>query len=133
MKKNKGAVLTLVLVAMILMGMAMFTLTGGAKAMLFHADTAYLQAVERNLIASGLAWTQQRLAGNDALPTEEPVELDVAAFGVPNARLAVRVLDVRDGTARVHIEISCHKGQRTLRTSRDCTIHLQATPQESTQ
>ncbi len=125
MKRNQGAVLTLVLVAMILMGMAMFILTGGAKAMLFHADTAYLQAVERNLIASGVAWTQQRLAGNGAVPTEKPVELDVAAFGLPNARLAVRVLEVRDGTARVHIETSCHKGQRTLHTSRDYTVHGQ--------
>ncbi len=125
MKRNKGAVLSLVLVAMILMGMAMFILTGGAKAMLFHTDTAYLQAVERNLIASGLAWTRQRLAGSSALPTEKPVELDVAAFGLPNARLAVRVLEVRDGTARVHIETSCHKGRRTLHTSRDYTLHLQ--------
>jgi hypothetical protein len=130
MKRNRGAVLTLVLVAMILMGMAMFVLTGGAKAMLFHADTAYLQAVERNLIASGLAWTQQKLAGNSALPAEKPVELDVTAFGVPQARLAVRVLEVRDGTARVHIETSCHKGQRTLHTSRDYTLHQQDQPRE---
>ena len=133
MKRNRGAVLTLVLVAMLLMGMAMFILTGGAKAMLFHTDTAFLQAVERNLIASGLAWTQQKLVENSAVPAEKPVELDVTAFGVPNARLAVRVLEVRDGTARVHIETSCHKGQRTLHTSRDYTLHRPGQPQGSPQ
>jgi hypothetical protein len=131
MKRNQGAVLTLVLVALILMGMAMFILTGGAKAMLFHADTAYLQAVERNLIASGLAWTQQKLANNSGLPTEKPAELDVTVFGVPQARLAVHVLEVRDGTARVHLETSCQKGRRTLHTSRDYTLHRQDQPQES--
>jgi hypothetical protein len=129
MKRNQGAVLTLVLVAMILAGMAMLVLTGGANAMLFHADTAYLRAVERNLIASGLAWTRQRLAADGGLPTEKPVELDVTAFGVPHARLAVRVLEVRDATARVHIETSCHKGRRTLHTSRDYTLARQGVPQ----
>jgi hypothetical protein len=133
MKRNKGAILTLALVALILMGMAMFILTGGAQAMLFHADTAYLQAVERNLIASGLAWTRQRLGSASMVPTAKPVELDVAAFGVPNARLAVRVLEVRDGTARVHIETSCQKGRRTLHTSRDYTLRLQDQPQRPPQ
>jgi hypothetical protein len=133
MKRNKGAVLTLALVALILMGMAMFILTGGAKAMLFHADTAYLQAVERNLIASGLAWTRQRLGHTSIVPTEKSVELDVAAFGVPNARLAVHVLEVRDGTARVHLETSCQKGRRTRHTSRDYTLPRRGQPQESPQ
>jgi hypothetical protein len=125
MKRNQGAVLTLVIVAMMLMAVALFILTGGANVMLFHANTAYLQAVERDLIASGLAWTRQQLATNGRLPREQPVELDVAAFGVPSARLFVRLLDVRDGTARVHLETSCRKGRRTLHTSRDYSLHLQ--------
>jgi len=37
----------------------MLVLAGGANTMLFQSDTAYLQAVERNLVASGLAWAKR--------------------------------------------------------------------------
>ncbi len=120
-----GTVLTLVIVALALTGVAMFVLTEGSNAMLFHADTAYLQAIERNLITSGLAWARQKIS--DGLPGEsaganDDSSLPVAAFGVPDAQLQVRVLDVQNDRARVHIETSCCKGRRTLHTARDYTI-----------
>jgi hypothetical protein len=122
-----GVVLTLVIVALILTGVVMFVLTEGGNAMLFRADTAYLQALERNLITSGLALAQQKVSGG--LPIEGPFEPNLAAFGVPNARLLVRVLEVQSDKARVHIETSCRKGRRTLDTSRDYTILLRKPPQ----
>jgi len=118
MTRNQGVVLTLVIVALTLVGVVMFVLTGGANVMLFEADTAYLQAVERNLIASGLAWAQERLSSAADLRGTEPVELDTAAFGLPNTKLAVRILETQGGTAQVHIETLCHKGRRTLHASR---------------
>jgi len=121
MSRQRGFTLTFVIVALIMVGVAMFVLTGGSNTMLFHADTAYLQAVERNLIASGLAWTQVRGSGT---PVGESVELDVTSFNCPGARLAVRVLDVQDGRARVRIETSCRKGRRTLDTARDYTVAI---------
>ncbi len=119
MKRKRGAILTFVIVALMLMGVVMFVLTGGANTMLFEADTAYVQAVERNLIASGLAWAKERAASYVSSPNTEPVELNTAAFGLPNAKLVVRILGVQDKTAQVHIETSCHKGRRELHTSRD--------------
>jgi hypothetical protein len=121
---RSGAVLTLVIVALMLTGVVMFVLAGGTQAMLFQADTAWLQAVERDLTASGLAWTRQRLANNRAAPMAEPQELSVAALGVPNARLAVRILKVQEGGAEVRVETSCRKARRTLETTRDHTIRL---------
>ncbi len=119
MRSNRGTILTLVIVALTLMGVVMFVLTGGANTMLFQADTAYAQAVERDLIASGLAWARERASGNAGSPSTEPVELNTAAFSLPNAKLVVRILGVQDNTAQVHIETSCHKGRRTLHTARD--------------
>jgi hypothetical protein len=124
MRRNRGAILTLVIVALTLMGVVMFVLTGGANTMLFQADTAYVQAVERDLIASGLAWARERASSNAGAPSTEPVELNIVSFGLPNAKLVVRILGVQENTAQVHVETSCHKGRRTLHTARDyqCVI-----------
>ena len=127
MRKNRGAILTFVIVALTLMGVVMFVLTGGANTMLFQADTAYVQAVERDLIASGLAWAKERASSNVGAPSTEPVELNTAAFGLPSAKLVVRILGVQNHTAQVHIETSCHKGRRTLQTSRDYQFAISST------
>jgi type II secretory pathway pseudopilin PulG len=124
MSRQRGFTLTFVIVALIMVGVAMFVLTGGSNVMLFHADTAYLQAVERNLIASGLAWAQAGGSGGRRRPVGEPVELDVTSLNGPGARLVVQVLDVRDGRATVRIETSCSKGRRTLDTSRNYTVSI---------
>jgi len=122
MRRNQGAVLTLVIVAVMLVGVVMFVLTEGSNTMLFQADAAYLQAVERNLIASGLAWARERVSSNADVPGTEPVELNTAAFGLPNTKLVVRILGVQSSTAKVQIETSCHKGRRTLHTSRTFSV-----------
>jgi len=122
MRRNRGAILTLVIVALMLVGVVMFILTEGANTMLFQADTAYVQAVERNLIASGLAWAKERVSSHPGTQSTEPVELNTTAFGLPNAKLVVRILDMQNSTAKVHIETSCHKGRRMLRTSRTFSV-----------
>lgn len=124
MTRQRGFSLTFVIFALIMVGVGMFVLAGGSNVMLFHADRDYLQAVERDLIASGLAWTRAKASNNPNLLVGEPVELDVAAFGCPGARLAVQVLDVQDGRAGVRIETSCSKRRRTLNTSRSYTVPI---------
>jgi len=119
---KRGFTLTLVIVALMLVGIVMFVLTGGANTMLFEADAVYLQAVERNLIASGLTWAQARVSGSADSRNTEPVELSTEALGLPNAKLTVRILEVQDGVAQVHVETLCHKGRHTLRTSRTFSV-----------
>ena len=122
MRRNEGAILTLVIVALMLVGVVMFVLTEGSNTMLFQADTGYLRAVERSLIASGLAWARERVSNHAEVRSTDPVELNTTAFGLPSAKLAVRILEVQDGTAKVRIETSCHKGRRTLHTSRTFSV-----------
>ena len=122
MRRNQGAILTLVIVALMLVGVAMFVLTGGSNAMLFQADAAYLQAVQRDLIGSGLAWAREKVSNSTEVQSTTPIELDTAAFGLPSAKLVVRILDVQGDTAQVSIETSCHKGRQTLRTSRTFSV-----------
>ena len=122
MRRNQGAILTLVIVALMLVGVVMFVLTEGSNTMLFQADAAYLRAVQRDLIGSGLAWARQKVSSPAQVQSTDPIELDTAAFGLPNARLVVRILEVQDGTAQVHIETSCHRGRQTLRMSRTFSV-----------
>lgn len=124
MKRQRGFSLTFVIVALILVSIGMFVLGAGSNVMLFYADKAYVQAVERNLTASGLAWVRAKASGDPSLPAGGPVELDVAAFGCPTARLAVQVVEVREGEARVRIDTSCSKGRNTVNTSRDYTVAI---------
>ncbi len=129
MRKRQGFSLTFVIIALMVMGTAMSVLTTGANTMLVHADLAYLRAVERNLIASGLAWAGETVAGDRDLPIGESVDLDTAAFGCREARLAVQFVAVQDGKAEVHIETSCCKGGRTLDTSSTFTLSIPETTQ----
>jgi hypothetical protein len=120
----KGFLLTLVIVAMALMGVVLAVLTQGANTMLFRADTAQMQAVECNLIASGLAWARARIAAGNAPAIAEPIALDVSSFGARNATLTVSILQVQDTQAKVRIKTSCTKGRCTLNTYRDYVMDL---------
>jgi len=124
MNRRRGFSLTFVIIALILVGVGMFVLAGNSNVMLFYADKAYVQAVERNLTASGLAWVRAKVSSDPNLPAGEPVELDVSAFGCPNARLVVQILDVQDGKARARIDTSCRKGRNALHVSRDCAVAI---------
>jgi len=120
---RKGFLLTFVIVALAMMGMVMYVLTDGATSLLSRADAAYLQAVERNLVASGLAWAQAKIAAGGAAAAE-PVELSTASFGTPSAKLTVMIVQVQADRATVRIGASCTKGRRTLNARRDYTIAL---------
>lgn len=122
MKRQEGFILTFVITALALVGSVLFVLAGGSNVMLFHADTAYLRAVERNLTASGLAWA--RMSQDGALVPGRAVELDTSPFSSPGARLTVHILAVDEGKASIRIETSCRKGKRTRSASRDYMLRL---------
>jgi len=123
-RNDKGFLLTFVIVALAMMGMVMYVMTDGAKSLLFRADAACLQAVERNLVASGLAWAQVKIAAGGTAAVGGPVDLNTASFGAPNAKLTVRIVQVQADRATIRIGTSCTKGRRTLDASRDYTILL---------
>jgi len=121
-RNNKGFLLTFAIVGLALMGTIMFVLAGGANTMLFQADTAYLEAVQRNLVSSGLAWAQVHISRNAA--AGEPVELSTQAFDTPNAALTVKITQVQANQATVRISTTCSKGRRTLSVAHDYIIDL---------
>lgn len=122
--RQNGFVLTLVIVALGLMGVVMAVLAGASNTMLFHADRAQVEAVERNLAASGLAWARHQVLQPGATMAAQPMELDVRTFRIPQARLAVSIAQADAGSVDVRIEASCGKGRQTARTQRQYGIAL---------
>jgi hypothetical protein len=123
-RKNQGFLLTFVIVALALMSTVLFVLTGGSNAMLFHADTAYLHATERNLVASGLAWARANISANGTAAAGEPVALGTEAFDASNAGLTVQIVQVQAKQATVRIATSCSKGRCSLTNRRNYLIDL---------
>ena len=121
---RNGFVLTLVIVGLGMVAVVMFVLTEGANTMLFQADRAYLQAVRRNLVASGIAWSQVAAADPNGVTLGEPVQLDTAALGGRGPDLTVRITEVQAETAEIQVRASCTKGRQTLADSQDYTIRL---------
>jgi hypothetical protein len=112
--KNDGFVLVLVIVALSLTAVVMAVLTAGANTMLFHADRAHAQAVQRNLRTSGLAWARHRLADPNVAATG-PVALETDALSARETILTVSFLTSDVGAGQIHIETACSKGRQTLK------------------
>lgn len=120
-KRRYGFILTFVIVLVGLVGVVMFVLTGGSNAMLFEADAAYVQAVDRNLAASGLAWARHQVARGETPVPNQPVSLDTDFPGARQANLTVQFAE-RDAAVRCRIETSVAKGRQSLNESREYVL-----------
>jgi len=122
--RKSGFILSLVIVALGLLGVVMAVLGQGTNTMLFHADRAYLRAVERNLTASGLTWARHQARQGQADVSAKPVGLDVASLGVRQGTLAVSFVQVGPASVDVRVQAMCAKGRRNVRQEHDYAIEL---------
>jgi len=129
--RQKGFALVLVITAMAIIGLEMHVLTSGANTMLFQSDTAYLEACERNLITSGLAWAKRNIRNNNKETFEKAVELDVSKifYGsgsrrVRDASLIVTISTPTDKAPQAQISVSCSRGRRTFKDDSKYKIRL---------
>jgi len=132
--KQNGFVLLLVITAIALVGTATCILAGGTSTMLFQSDTAYLQACERNLTASGLAWAKQNIKNRNqgsfwaalgfAPASNKMIELDTANLDIRGSSLNVFISISQDKQAEVKINASCSRAGRTLKRDNRYIIEL---------
>jgi hypothetical protein len=123
--RNKGFVLWLVIIAIGLIGAIMIVLTAGANTMMFQSDTAYLQAIECNLMASGSAWVRLNIRGKSPETFSRTVSLDLADMNMRGSSLTVGVGAPMDNRVEVQINTSCTRGRRTLDHVKKITLQLQ--------
>ncbi len=114
-ERKNGFVLVLVILAMAIIGATMLVLSAGAKTMVFQSNTAYLQACERNLVASGLAWAKQQIKSQSKENLDRTIRLDVTETDIRGSTLAVLIRIPTDKEPEVQINASCSRARRTLR------------------
>ncbi len=122
--QQNGFVLILVVVAIALIGAEMIVLTSSANKILFQSDTAYLQACERNLVTSGLAWAKRNIKNEGKETFDRPIGLDVSSMSIHGATLSVNIVTPKDEEAEVQINTSCTHERRTLRHNDKYRIRL---------
>ncbi len=122
--QKNGFVLILVVAAIALIGAEMIVLTSSANQILFQSETAYLQARERNLVTSGLAWAKRNIKSEGKQNFDRTIELDVSSMSIHGATLSVNIAALKDEEAEVQIDTSCSHDRRTLMHSEKYRIKL---------
>jgi hypothetical protein len=122
--RQNGFVLVLVIIAIALVGTATYVLAGGTNTMLFQSDTVYLQACERNLRASGLAWAKQNIKNRNQGSFNRMIELDTANLGIRDSSLNVFISISQDKQAEVQINTSCSRASRTFKHDNRYIVNL---------
>lgn len=113
--RQNSFALILVIVAIALIGVVVFLLTEDANTIVFQSDTAYLEAAERNLIASGLAWAKQNIKADQEGVFYKTIELGVTDLNIPDTNLSIVIGTGRDKEVEVEVSTSCSRGRRTFR------------------
>lgn len=126
MKKmeQNGFVLVIMIMVMAVIGIEMFVLTGGSNTMLFQADTAYLQACESNLAASGLAWARKNIAKEGEKALDKTIELDINDMDIKSAALSVAISVSGKGEKEAQINTSCSQARQTRSSANKFRIGL---------
>jgi hypothetical protein len=116
--RSDGFILTLVILALGMMGVMLLVLTTGTQTMLSQTDRMYLSAVESNLISSGTAWASTRLPTEGLAASDQSTQLDAGALSDRPCSLSVRLANRTDSQATLQISTSCGKAKWTLTHSR---------------
>ena len=122
--RQNGFVLIAVVVVAATTAAEMLVLAGLAKTMLFETRTAHVQAVQRNLMASGLAWAKHNVKNQRREDFDKGIELDVTNMNARNSSLTVTIGIPGDKGASVQINTSCSRGKHTVRQANDYRIRL---------
>ncbi len=114
---QNGFVLILAVVGIALAAAALYILAGLAANLLFDANQAYLEAYNRNLSSSALAWAQQnRQDLSDSALTDE-IRLDIEQLMIPDGDLRITPLAPREKSLRLQITTECRRETMKLERS----------------
>ena len=113
--KLNGFVMILVITMIALIGVVMFVLTEDAKTLMFQSDTAYLEAVERNLAASGLAWAKKNVKNEKKKIFNKTINLNISDMNIRNANLSIAIGSAENNKVEVELNTSCSRARRTFR------------------
>ena len=121
---RNGYVIILAVTAIALVGAALFVLAGLANSLLFDANQACLEACNRNLAASALAWAQHNRNKITASSKTEQIQLDVSYLDIPDGDLRITLLEPKEKSPRLQIDTECSREGMKLKRSDSYLITL---------
>jgi predicted PurR-regulated permease PerM len=113
--RKKGFILVLVIITIVLIGIMEIVLTEGAKTIVYQSNKAYLEADQRNLTASGLAWAKQNIKDKNQQTLNATIKLDVTAINIRDAALSIVIGPVQNNKVELEVNTSCSRGTQTLK------------------
>ena len=116
-RRENGFVMLLIIGALALIAVEIFVLTAGSNTILFQANDAYLEACERNLIASGLAWAQRSIKSKGVETLDKSIELDISDMNIRGSALHITIGPLEKRQAQVQVITSCRRGRQRLQHS----------------
>jgi hypothetical protein len=129
--RQNGFVLILVIVAIAVITVQMSVLADIANTMQFQSNTAYLNACQRNLLASGLVWARENTGNNSGKFFDETVQLDVSKMNIRGSTLNITIHRTSDSQAEVQVDTSCSRGRQTQKSTGKYEIeHVQTNKAE---
>ena len=123
-QRQRGFVLIFVIMAIFVIGIEMFALSGIANTMQFQSQNAYLKACRRNLLASGLLWAKENTREKSSEIFDKTIQLDVSKLNIRDSALDVTINIASDEEAEVQIDTSCSRSRQTLRETGKYRIEL---------
>ncbi len=120
--QRSGFAIILAVAAVALVGAAVFVLADTSDSLMFESDLAYLQACNRNLSASALAWARQNQDKLRDSGPSEGIQLDVERLGIPAGNLNVAPLKDRGKGLRVQIDTQCGRNKMKLERTRNYLV-----------
>ncbi len=112
--ERSGYANILAVAAVALVAAAVVVLADTSDTLMFDSDLAYLQACNRNLSASALAWAKQNQDKLRDSGPSEGIQLDVEQLGIPAGNLNVSPLKAREKGLRVQIDTQCGRNKMKL-------------------
>ena len=107
--------LIFVIIAIAVIGVEMFALSGIANTMQFQSQNAYLKACRRNLLASGLLWANENTREKSSEIFDKTIQLDVSKLNIRDSALDVTIRRMSDNQAEVQVDTSCSRSRQSLK------------------
>jgi len=119
-KEQSGFVLMVVLALISLFAAEMYMMSTDSFSLMFRTNDIYLEAVEKNLILSGLAWSEENIRNEENKIVNKTIQLNLPAGFPGESKLDVLLEESSENHVRININAYCkfvnqaHKIHRTF-------------------
>lgn len=106
-KEQNGFILMVVLSIISLFAAEMYMLSEDSFSLMFQTNNIYLEAVEKNLVLSGLAWSKENIRDEENKIGNKTIQLNLPAGFPGESKLDVFIEESSGDHVRININAYC--------------------------